>query len=52
MYNLHQHIKNDIDSTDVVENDYMYVDSNNFDTFKVSSVVEKLTKSTTCVQYF
>jgi hypothetical protein len=25
MYNLHQHFKNDIDSTDVVENDYTYI---------------------------
>jgi hypothetical protein len=24
VYNLHQHIKNDTDSTDVVENDYKY----------------------------
>jgi hypothetical protein len=24
MYNLHQHIKNDTDSTDVVENDYIF----------------------------
>jgi hypothetical protein len=24
VYNLHQHIKNDTDSTDVVENDYIF----------------------------
>jgi hypothetical protein len=24
MYNLQQHIKNDTDSTDVIENDYIY----------------------------
>jgi hypothetical protein len=25
MYNLHKHIKNDTDSTDVVENDYTFL---------------------------
>jgi hypothetical protein len=31
VHNLHQHIKNDTDSTDVVENDYMLIKAALFD---------------------
>jgi hypothetical protein len=31
MYNLHQHIKNDTDSTDIVENDFFFFYLSHFD---------------------
>jgi hypothetical protein len=38
VYNLHQHIKNDTDSTDVVENDYKYLIEKGCDVNKLGQI--------------